>query len=118
MRDEWLGVYVRQEGAVEGRPMFKKPHQEQFIFFTTDGCWAAGADTSKPFGMWEVTSAATARRHHGAVNGVRRQRVGGAAVRQYMCWRMAAAGRGVVWRVNYVLPQFIRSCIVQHRPIR
>ena len=53
MRDEWLGVYVRQEGAVEGRPMFKKPHQEQFIFFTTDGCWAASADTSKPFGMWE-----------------------------------------------------------------
>ena len=60
LRDEWLGVYVRQEEAVEGRPMFKKPHQEQFIFFTTDGCWAAGADTSKPFGMWEVTSAATA----------------------------------------------------------
>ena len=46
----------------------------------------------------------SARRHHGAVNGVRRQRVGGAAVRQHMCWRMAAAGRGVVWRVNYVLP--------------
>ena len=22
LRDEWLGVYVRQEGAVEGRPMF------------------------------------------------------------------------------------------------
>jgi len=54
LRDEWLGVYVRQE---EGRPMFKKPHQ--LLFYTTDGCWAAGTDTSETFGMWEVASAAT-----------------------------------------------------------
>ena len=55
---EWLGVYERQDEVVEGRPTFKKPGEEQYLFYTTTGKWAVHSDTSKDSGVWVVESAA------------------------------------------------------------
>jgi len=55
---EWLGLYERKDEVVEGRPTFKKPGEEQYLFYTTNGKWAVHSDTSKDSGMWMVESTA------------------------------------------------------------
>jgi Ran GTPase-activating protein (RanGAP) involved in mRNA processing and transport len=58
-----LGVFVRQEEMVQGRPTYKAqlervPDQVTFLFYCTAGCWRVGPDTSDPRGWWRVESAA------------------------------------------------------------
>jgi hypothetical protein len=55
----YLGIFERQEEMVEERPTYKKPGKKEFLFYSSDGSWLVGADTSKADGWWKVESTAT-----------------------------------------------------------
>jgi hypothetical protein len=47
-----LGVFKLEEKMVENRPTYKKPGEKQFLFYTKNGWWQVGPDTSKALGSW------------------------------------------------------------------
>jgi hypothetical protein len=53
-----LGMFKLQEEMVQGRPTYKKPGRDEFLFYTTDS-WMVGPDTGNAAGYWLVRSAAT-----------------------------------------------------------
>ena len=53
------GVFELQAEAAQGRPTFKKPGQDIFLFYATNGAWYVGPHTSAPGGWWKVESAAS-----------------------------------------------------------
>ena len=54
----YLGLFERQEVVVGGRRTYKKQQGGEglFLFYTAEGAWAVGDDTSEAFGMWGVAS--------------------------------------------------------------
>ena len=54
----FLGVFELQDEVVQGRPTYKKPGEEVFLYYSTGGSWMVSDDTSKATGWWKATSAA------------------------------------------------------------
>jgi hypothetical protein len=57
---EYLGVFKWQEKVLQGRPTYKKPEKDEYLFYTNEGFWKVGSDTSKAVGdcHWLVKSTA------------------------------------------------------------
>jgi hypothetical protein len=54
----YLGVFKWQERVLQGRPTYKKPGKDEYLFYTNEGFWKVGSDTSKAVGDWSVMSTA------------------------------------------------------------
>jgi hypothetical protein len=53
-----LGMFKWQERVLQGRPTYKKPGKDEYLFYTNEGFWKVGSDTSKTVGDWSVKSTA------------------------------------------------------------
>jgi hypothetical protein len=53
-----LGVFELQAEVVQGRPTYKKRGKEEFLFYSTNGCWMVSDDTSETKGWWLAKSGA------------------------------------------------------------
>jgi hypothetical protein len=53
-----LGVFKWQEKVLQRRPTYKKPGKDEYLFYTNEGFWKVGSDTSKAVGDWSVKSTA------------------------------------------------------------
>ena len=51
-----LGVFEHQLASVQGRPTYKMPGKEYFLYYTTNNQWAVGRDISKAECFWLVVS--------------------------------------------------------------
>ena len=57
-KTECFGVFGLQTAMVHGRPSYKQPGSDRYLFHTGTN-WFVGDDVSKSSGWWMVTSAAT-----------------------------------------------------------
>jgi Tfp pilus assembly protein PilF len=54
----YFGVFELQKEIVQGRPTYKQPGKNVFLFYSTNGNWLVGPDSSKTGGWWSVASSA------------------------------------------------------------